>query len=134
VDCIFHFISIDAVKQNNFDRALFSLYPEAYDKIYELSFNNKLISGQVLPYRKSNPSILHIPYKKNYNDEINLDYLSSGIEKIGYIFNEFDFFKNMKKIGIQVDNKYEENLISERINKINIPSVQFFYKNNKNGE
>ena len=125
VDCIIHFISIDAVPSCDYDRALYALHKDAYEKIYDLSFESKIQIGQVLPYRKSNPVIIHVPIKNRYDDEFNIEYFEAGIGKLAYVFNNVSGFESMKKLGIQ-NNGDELNLYKEILNKKNLPEIIIF--------
>ncbi len=125
VDCIIHFISIDAVPSCNFDRALYALYNDAYEKIYSLSFEAKIQIGQVLPYRKSKPIIIHVPIKERYDDEFNIDSFEAGIEKLSHVFESVSGFENMSKLGIQNTGK-EFKLYEDVLNRKKLPEIIIF--------
>ena len=127
IDCIVHFFSLDVVKGCNFDVALFCAFPDAYESLYRSSFDNKLSSGLILPYRDCKPLILHIPFKNKYSDPCNKRMLDEGLHKLELILSERDEFSHIKKIGIQID-LIHKNEITESLNKINIPNVVFFEK------
>lgn len=126
VDCIVHFFSIDAVAGTTFDRALYSLHEEAYDKIYNLSFEGNIHRGQILPFRRSNPMIIHIPFKETYIDELDFDFLKEGVSKLSHVLSSITEFQSIKKIGIQKTNESEFKIITKILNEFDLPEILIF--------
>jgi hypothetical protein len=141
VDCIVHFFSIDAVAGTFFDRALYSLYEDAYEKIYNLSFEGSINRGQILPFRKlnplplkkSNPIIIHVPFKESYIDQLDIDFLRDGLNKLSHVLNNIPDFQVIKKIGIQKTNESEFEIITQVLNEIDLPEIIIFNNNNNIG-
>jgi hypothetical protein len=125
VDCIVHFFSLDLVKINHFDYSLYALFPETLVNLVNLTFEDKISSGVILPYRKSNPIIIHIPICDTHKDGLNPDYLHKGIMKLSSVLNEIDAFSFIKKIGIQKD-CIDSDILTDILNKFDLPEIKFY--------
>jgi hypothetical protein len=102
-DCILHFYSLDLVKRNAFDFALYSLYPESLDKLLEQSFDNNIDAGVILPYRKSKPMIIHIPCCYESDSDFDFDMVVLGIDKLVYAIKELKKLSSIKNIALVKD-------------------------------
>ena len=76
-------------------KLLFGLYPDKKEMLYTNKINNTFGVGNILPYRKNkfNNIIITAPYKKEFNDEVNLDYLEEVIKKFNINKDKFNFKK-----------------------------------------
>lgn len=127
IDCILHFFSLDSVKTNDFDSALFTIIPDAYDLLFDSIYNGKLIAGSILPYRKHNPFIMHIPCKEKYDDSFNKDIVELGLEKFSKILSSHPEFSKIKKIGVQKET-INIDIFLEKVNQLTFPEIVFFDK------
>lgn len=93
--CFFNFVSLDLVDDTKINKIIFGLYPDKKEMLYTNKINNTFGVGNILPYRKNkfNNIIITAPYKNEFNDEVNLDYLQEVIKKFNINKDKFNFKK-----------------------------------------
>lgn len=124
VDCIIDFFSLDLVKDYQFNKALYSLEEEAYNRLLKFTFAGKINKGTIIPYSKSSHLIIHIPFKNKYKEPANESFIKDGLIKL---------FKNHKKlninkIGIQETGYIKKEMINKCIEDLNVnfPEIVYF--------
>jgi hypothetical protein len=124
-DCILDLFSLDMVKDMDFGKALYAMYPNSYDKLFECFFKGKIESGNILPYRKSKPLIMHIPTKQHYNVEADMEILRSGLIKFSENYHKLD----IETVAIQETKFIKKELIEEIIKDLTFPKIIYYKKN-----
>jgi hypothetical protein len=124
-DAILHFFSLDMVKTNLFDQALFSVFPDAYESLYQKSFEDKITKGLIIPYRKCNPVIFHLPYRNSYTEKPDEELIRLSLEKFSMAYKEREDFGFIKKIAIQKDS-IDEKIINPILNELELPEIIYF--------
>ena len=124
VDCIIDFFSLDLVKDIEFNKALYATNEELYHRLFEFVFQGKIQAGNILPYTKSKPMIIHIPVKENYKSDIVGDIIQKGIIKLSENYQQM----NIKTIGIQETKYINKEIISKYINNLDFPEVIYFQR------
>lgn len=125
VDCIIDFFSLDLVKDMEFNMALYAVHEEAYHRLFEFVFQNKISFGKILPYSKSTPIIMQIPVKEKINTVVNTEYLMEGLLKFSENYNKL----NIKTVGIQETSFIKKETILSMTQDIDFPEILFFTKN-----
>ena len=110
---ILNFISLDSVEDIYLNEALYYYYPSLSKKIYNLLFEEKMTEGNILPFTQTQHDniILNIPYKENYNDNID----ESMIEKISD--KVFNYIKEQNKPIHFCNKQISEDLVKKYIIK-----------------
>ncbi len=121
-DCIMDFFSLDMVKDIEFGKALYAFHPEVYDRLFENLFQRKLNRGNILPYRKSNPMIMHIPSKEVYNLPTEEDIIYEGLLKFSQNYKKL----NINKVAIQETKFINKVLIDKLILNLDFPEIIYY--------
>ena len=122
VDCIVDFFSLDLVKDIEFNQALYALQTEAYHRLFEFTFAGKISFGNILPYTRCSPMIMHIPIKLHYKDNIEGSIIRNGLIKLSENYSNF----GINTIGIQETSQITKALIEEHIHDLNLPNIIFY--------
>lgn len=122
VDCIIDFFSLDLVKDIEFNKALYATNEDLYNRLFEFVYSGKIQAGNILPYSKSHPMVMHIPAKNNYKSGVDSDIIRQGIIKFSEHYKQLD----IKIIGIQETQHINQNIIQEYIKDLDFPEVIFF--------
>tara|TARA_B100000700_G_scaffold267699_1_gene307821 strand:- start:89732 stop:90166 length:435 start_codon:yes stop_codon:yes gene_type:complete len=120
--CFFNYVSLDLVDDTTINKIIFGLYPEKKEMLFSNKINNNFNKGNILPYRKNNynNTIITAPYKDNFDEPINLDYLEEVIHKFNDNKNKFKFDKVIF-FKVQV----EKDILEKIINNIkNFPKYE----------
>lgn len=125
IDVIIDFFNLDLVKDYEFGQVIYALYPDSYERLFEFTFQGKLKKGNILPYSKSKPMIIHVPSKIKYNQDIDLKILKEGLFKLSENYKKL----NIKNIGIQKTSKINEEIINNLIEDLDFPNIVYFEKN-----
>lgn len=121
-DCIINFFSLDLVKEIGFNQAIYSIYPDSYNQIFYSILNGNFSEGNILPFSKSKPIIMHIPYKKQYNEDLDKDLLKKGLIKFSQNYKKL----KIKKISIQENDYINEEILNEFIENLDFPDIMYF--------
>ena len=124
-DCIINFFSLDLVKEIGFSQAIYALYPDSYNQIFYSILNGNFKEGNILPFSKSKPIIMHIPYKKTYNEDINKELLKKGLIKFSQNYKKL----KIEKISVQKNNLINEEILNEIIEDLDFPDIMYFEQN-----
>jgi hypothetical protein len=122
VDCIIDFFSLDLVKDIEFNKALYATNEEIYKRLFEFVFSGQVKAGNILPYSKSKPMIIHIPAKDLYTTDNVEEIIQSGIIKLS------ENYKKMKinTIAIQETKYINKEIISKYTENLDFPEIIFF--------
>jgi hypothetical protein len=121
-DCIMNFFSLDLVKEIGFNQALYALYPESYNQIFYSMLYGNFSEGNILPFSKYSPIIMHIPYKRDYKDIVDVDLLKTGLIKFSENYKKL----KISKISIQENHLIKEKIINDIIQDLDFPDIMYF--------
>ncbi len=117
---IVNFISLDAVVQSGFQFDLYSVFSGCHRKIMNLVFEQKINSGNIVPFTYFKPrNILSIPFKSKYNYDINEDFLIEGFQKLSYICKN----SNIKELIIVEEQGVTKEMVEKLCNNISLPNI-----------
>ncbi len=117
---IINFISLDAVVQSGFQFSLYSIFEGCHRKIVNLIFEQKIKSGNIIPFTYFKPkNILSIPYKEKYNYNIDEEYLIEGFNKISHLCKN----SNIKELIIVEEQGVTKELIERICTNIELPNI-----------
>jgi hypothetical protein len=122
VDCIIDFFSLDLVKDIEFNKALYATNEDLYNRLFEFVYSGKIQAGNILPYSKSHPMIMHIPVKEHYKAGVSDDIIRQGIIKFSEHYKQL----NIKLVGIQETQHINQDIIQEYIKNLDFPEIIFF--------
>ena len=121
-DCIIDFFSLDLVKDLDFGKALYAYYPDVYDKLFESFFRGKLNKGNILPYRRLSPVIIHIPTKDIYNLPPEEELVYQGLLKFSQNYRKL----NIKTVAIQETKFINRDLINNLVSNLDFPDIMYY--------
>lgn len=103
---VINFFSLDMVKNLGFNDALCSLNPDMQREIFEYLYLEKINENTIYPYRKNNNyNVINIPFKFNYEEDINYEMIKNGLIKLNsikdkYLIEKIIFSKDSINIDI----------------------------------
>lgn len=121
-DCIINFFSLDLVKEIGFNQAIYEFYPDSYQQIFHSILNGNFSEGNILPFSKNNPIIMHIPYKIRHNEDVNKELLEKGLIKFSENYKKL----KIKTISIQENNHINKETLNKFILNLDFPDIMYF--------
>ena len=121
-DCIINFFSLDLVKELGFNQAVYALYPDSYNQIFYSMLNGNFSEGNILPFSRVKPIIMHIPYKQRYNESVDVDLMKIGLKKFADNYSKL----KIKKVSIQETDFIKKEIIEEAIQNFDFPDIIYF--------
>lgn len=107
---VLNFISLDAVEDIYLNEALNSCYPNLKNKLYDFIFKNKITKNNIFPFTntKNNLIILNIPFKNNYDENIDEEMIKNLSEKINNYLANYDgnIYYCTKQISKEIIEKF----------------------------
>lgn len=117
---IINFISLDAVVQSGFQFCLYSMFSGCHKKILNLVFDEKIKSGNIVPFTQYKPkNILSIPYKTKYSHEVQEDFLFEGLNKLSSLYKN----GTLEEVIIVEEQGVTKELIDKLSQTIELPKI-----------
>lgn len=121
-DCIINFFSLDLVKEIGFNQAIYALYPDSYNQIFYSMLGGKFSEGNILPFSRNKPIIMHIPYKRTHNEEVDVELMSIGLNKFSDNYSKLQ----ISKVSIQENDFINKEIINDIIQNFDFPDIMYF--------